>query len=78
MKSETLIIAGRSYGSRLIVGTGKYPTPMIMRRAIEASGAAMVTVAVRRVDLTKRGGDNILDAFDPASVTLLGRRGFPS
>jgi len=71
MKSETLIIAGRSYGSRLIVGTGKYPTPVIMRRAIEASGAAMVTVAVRRVDLTKRGGDNILDAFDPSSVTLL-------
>src|SRR5882724_2533131 len=71
MKSETLIIAGRSYASRLIVGTGKYPTPIFMRRAIEASGAAMVTVAVRRVDLTKRGGDNILDAFDPASVTLL-------
>ncbi len=71
MKSDTLIIAGRSYSSRLIVGTGKYPNPDIMRRAIEASGAAMVTVAVRRVDLSRRGGDAILDAIDPKTVTLL-------
>lgn len=71
MQSDTLIIAGRSYSSRLIVGTGKYPSPDIMRRAIEASGAAMVTVAVRRVDLSRRGGDAILDAFDPKTVTLL-------
>lgn len=71
MKSDTLIIAGRSYPSRLIVGTGKYPSPDVMRRAIEASGAAIVTVAVRRVDLSRRGGDAILDAIDPKTVTLL-------
>jgi thiazole synthase len=70
VKSETLTIAGRSYPSRLIVGTGKYPTPEIMRRAIEASGAALVTVAVRRVDLSRRG-DSLLDHLDTSAITLL-------
>ena len=71
MKSDTLIIAGRSYPSRLIVGTGKYSSHEMMRRAIEASGACMVTVAVRRVDLSKRGGESLLDFIDRRKVTLL-------
>ncbi len=71
MRSDRLTIAGRSYSSRLIVGTGKYPNFEIMRRAIEASGAAIVTVAVRRVDLSRRGGDSLLDHIDTKQVTLL-------
>ena len=58
---DTLVLAGRSFRSRLIVGTGKYPSFEVMQRAHEASGADMVTVAVRRVDLTKRGPENLLD-----------------
>jgi thiazole synthase len=71
VKTDTLTIAGRSYPSRLIVGTGKYPSFEVMRRAIEASGAALVTVAVRRVDLSRRGGDSLLDHIDTKKVALL-------
>ena len=71
MKNDALTIAGRSYPSRLIVGTGKYPSFEIMRRSIEASGASMVTVAVRRVDLSKRGGDSLLDFIDTRKVAIL-------
>jgi thiazole synthase len=71
LKTDRLTIAGRSYSSRLIVGTGKYPNFEIMRRAIEASGAAIVTVAVRRVDLSRRGGESLLDHIDTKQVTLL-------
>lgn len=56
-KSDTVVIAGRSYTSRLIVGTGKYKTPEIMEAALRASGAEMVTVAIRRVNLNDRGND---------------------
>ena len=68
MQTGTLTIAGRSYPSRLIVGTGKYPDWDVMRRAIEASGASMVTVAVRRVDLSRRGGESLLDPRLAAKV----------
>ncbi len=71
MKSSTLTLAGKSYPSRLIVGTGKYPSLHVMRQAIEASGACLVTVAVRRVDLSRRGGESLLDAIDTRAVTLL-------
>ncbi|MFQ5876757.1 MAG: thiazole synthase [Acidobacteriota bacterium] len=71
MQSETLSIAGRSYRSRLIVGTGKYSSLEVMRRAIEASGACMVTVAVRRIDLSRRGEGSLLDAIDTSAVALL-------
>jgi len=71
VQTGTLTIAGRSYPSRLIVGTGKYPDFDVMRRAIEASGASMVTVAVRRVDLSRRGGESLLDSIDTSRVTLL-------
>jgi thiazole synthase len=66
---DTLTIAGRSFGSRLILGTGKYESFDVMRDAIGASGAEMVTVAVRRIDLDERGED--ITSFLPADVLLL-------
>jgi thiazole synthase len=65
-----LTIAGRDFQSRLIVGTGKYATNDLMVRAIEASGAEVVTVAVRRVDLD-RHEPGILHDLDPARFFLL-------
>jgi thiazole synthase len=64
MANDSLILAGRAFASRLIVGTGKYPSFEIMRQAHAASGADMVTVAVRRVDLKARGPENLLDHID--------------
>ena len=49
--TDSLTIAGREFRSRLIVGTGKYETFELMRKALDSSGADMVTVAVRRVNL---------------------------
>ncbi len=71
MKSRSLTIAGKIYSSRLMVGTGKYPSLPIMRDAIEASGACIVTVAVRRVDLSGRGGESLLEYIDRKRVTIL-------
>ena len=66
-----LIIAGREFRSRLMVGTGKYPSNEIMARAIEASGAEVVTVAVRRVDLDRTKEEGILHHLDPRHYFLL-------
>jgi thiazole synthase len=66
-----LTIAGRDFQSRLIVGTGKYATDDLMVRAIEASGAEVVTVAVRRVDLTPGRETGILSVLDPTRFFLL-------
>jgi thiazole synthase len=71
MKDGPLVIAGRSFASRLIVGTGKYGDNETMVRAIEASGAGMVTVAVRRVDLDRSKEEGILFHLDPARIFLL-------
>jgi thiazole synthase len=68
--SDTLMIAGRSFASRLIIGTGKYPSHQIMRAAHEASGAEMATVAVRRVDITRRS-ESLLDYIDQSRIFLL-------
>ena len=65
------VLAGREFRSRLIVGTGKYPTLQVMEEAHRASGADMVTVAVRRVDLKNRGPENLLDHIDPARMFIL-------
>jgi thiazole synthase len=70
MKDE-LVIAGRVFRSRLIVGTGKYRTFPEMARAIEASGADMVTVAVRRVNLTDKTKESLLDHLDRSKYFLL-------
>ncbi len=64
-------LGGRSFRSRLIVGTGKYKDFDETRRAIEASGAEMVTVAVRRVNITESGQDNLLDWISPERFTIL-------
>jgi thiazole synthase len=68
--STPLTIAGRIFHSRLIVGTGKYPSHAIMRAAHEASGAEMVTVAVRRVDITRQS-ESLLDYIDTSRIFLL-------
>jgi len=71
MMDGPLVIAGRSFRSRLIVGTGKYRDNESMVRAIEAAGAAMVTVAVRRVDLDRTSEEGILFHLDPERIFLL-------
>ena len=71
MFDEPLVIAGRVFRSRLIVGTGKYADNETMVRAIDASGAEMVTVAVRRVDLDRTKQEGILHHLDPSEVFLL-------
>src|SRR5215203_3308217 len=68
---DTLVIAGKTFASRLIVGTGKYPTPQVMVKAHEASGADMVTVAVRRVNISDRSKESLLDYIDPSKYFLL-------
>ncbi len=67
--SESLIIAGRVFNSRLIIGTGKYRSHDEMRAAHQASGAELVTVAVRRVPLD-RSSESFLDHLDPALQIL--------
>src|SRR5438874_3820913 len=68
---DPLVIAGRSFSSRLIVGTGKFGSFEVMREALQASGTAMVTVALRRVDLDATGGPDILEYIDPERYLLL-------
>ena len=69
--SETLKIAGREFQSRLIVGTGKYRSFQEMKRCHEISGADMVTVAVRRVNLTDRSKESLLDYIDRSKIFIL-------
>ena len=68
---DTLVIAGRAFRSRLIVGTGKYRSFQQMVRAHEASGAELVTVAVRRVNLTDRTKESLLDHIDRTRFFIL-------
>ena len=69
--SDKLTIAGREFASRLIVGTGKYRSFQEMMRCHEASGADMVTVAVRRVNLTDRTKESLIDFIDRAKIFIL-------
>jgi len=69
--SEKLTIAGREFSSRLIVGTGKYRSFQEMMRCHEASGADMVTVAVRRVNLTDRTKESLIDYIDRTRIFIL-------
>ena len=77
---DTLVIANKTFSSRLIVGTGKYSSPAVMVKAHEASGAEMVTVAVRRVNLSQPSGSgatrgpkeaSLLDYIDTSKYFLL-------
>src|SRR6202163_65251 len=69
--SENLQIAGRQFRSRLVVGTGKYRSFAEMKSCHEASGADMVTVAVRRVNLTDRSKESLLDYIDRSKLFIL-------
>ena len=71
MTDGTLTIGPHTFRSRLIVGTGKYPSFEIMRQAHEAAGADLVTVAVRRVNLDDRSQGSLLGWIDPKRVTIL-------
>jgi thiazole synthase len=65
------VIAGRTFTSRLIVGTGKYSSHAVMAQAHEASGADMVTVAVRRVNISDRSKESLLDYVDTSRMFIL-------
>lgn len=69
--SDKLTIAGREFTSRLIIGTGKYPTNEKMVEAFERSGAEMITVAVRRVNITDRTQPSLLDFIDLQRYAIL-------
>jgi len=68
---DPLIIAGKEYGSRLIIGTGKYASYEQNAEALKASGAEIITVAMRRVNLTDPAEPMLVDFIDPAEVTFL-------
>jgi thiazole synthase len=67
----SLVIADKTFNSHLIVGTGKYPSHAIMAKAHAASGAEMVTVAVRRVNLTDRSKESLIDYIDQSRLFIL-------
>ncbi|HXX29746.1 MAG TPA: thiazole synthase [Myxococcaceae bacterium] len=68
---DALVIAGKRFHSRLLLGTGKYPDLPTMKRCHEASGTEMVTVAVRRLDLQARGEASLLHWIDQGRIALL-------
>src|SRR5215469_540449 len=70
--ADSFTVAGRQYRSRLLIGTGKYKDPEATRRAVEASGAEIVTVAVRRSNLgQKKDEPNLLEVLPPGKYTIL-------
>jgi thiazole synthase len=71
IENDFLEIAGRKIHSRLFVGTGKYASIQQMKGAFEASGAEVVTVAVRRINISDRSRESLLDAIDPKKFILL-------
>ncbi len=71
MENDSLIIAGRRFGSRLMVGTGKFPSAEALRAVLERSQAEIVTVALRRVDLANPQGSSILSVLNPAKHLIL-------
>jgi len=71
MSDSPFVIAGRTFSSRLIIGTGKYPSHAVMARAHEAFGADMVTVAVRRVNIHDRSRESLLDYIDTDRMFIL-------
>ena len=71
MTDTSFVIAGRTFSSRFIVGTGKYPSHQVMRDCHTASGADMVTVAVRRVNISDRSRESLLDYIDTDRIFIL-------
>ncbi len=71
LKSDHVVIANKRFGSRLIVGTGKYKNMSECAKAIKISGAEIVTVAVRRVNITDKNKPLLMDYIDPKKITYL-------
>ena len=71
MHDAPLTIAGRTFTSRLLIGTGKYPSFEVMKQCHEASGAEMVTVAVRRLDMSAKGEASLMHWIDTRRMALL-------
>jgi thiazole synthase len=69
--SDPFVIAGKQFASRLILGTGKYESNELMAKSLEASGTDMVTVAVRRVNLSDRSKESLLDFLDLKKYHIL-------
>jgi thiazole synthase len=70
-QDDSFVIAGRTFRSRLIVGTGKYPSNQVMAEAHRRSGTDMVTVAVRRIDLKAPKGQSLIDFIDRERIMIL-------
>ena len=68
---DAFVLAGKTYSSRLLVGTGRYPSPAIMKQAVEASGAEIITVALRRMDLAATGEGSVQALLPPSRYTYL-------
>jgi thiazole synthase len=71
LADDKLVIAGKAYASRLIVGTGKYASYAQNAEAAEAAGAEIVTVALRRVNVADKGSERLIDHLDPKRFTYL-------
>ena len=71
MKKDSLIIAKKKFNSRLIVGTGKYKNMSDCAKAIKLSGAEIVTVAVRRVNISDKNKPLLMDFIDPKKIPLI-------
>ena len=71
VKDQPFVLAGRAFNSRLIIGTGKYRDFAETKAALEESGAEIVTVAVRRVNITDPNKENLLDFIDPRQYQIL-------
>ena len=71
MKSDKLVVAKKKFNSRLIVGTGKYNSMLECAKAIKLSGAEIVTVAVRRVNISDKNKPLLMDYIDPKKITYL-------
>jgi thiazole synthase len=71
MQDKPFVIAGKTFTSRLLIGTGKYPSHAVMKACHEASGAELVTVAVRRLDLSAKGEASLMHWIDRSRFTLL-------
>ena len=69
--TDLLTIAGRTFRSRLMIGTGKFPSSAALKAAIDASDAEIITVALRRVDLSKDGADDMMSVLDPKRHLIL-------
>lgn len=68
---DSFVLAGKTYNARLLVGTGRYPSPAVMKAAVEASGAEIITVALRRMDLGATGEGSVQSLLPPSQYTYL-------